>query len=438
MRVLGLMTGTSVDAVDYALVSFFDREGETDQPWTLRARIEAAGERAWPADLRARLTRLITDPATASLPRLIELDAEVGTFLGAVARAVCREGGAERLDGAARMDGASHVDLIVCPGQTVFHHVQGAATLGTLALGNPARVHDDTGIPVLSHVRDADIAAGGTGAPLAPILDALLAGDTGGCFVNIGGIANLTVVPACSTAEGTHALTEAPHPATGPTSVPLPLGAGIIAGDTGPGNALIDAAVFTRTGHVVDEGGALAASGKIHGPLLEALLADPYFTLGFPKSTGREHFGPALLQETARQIGLELDDLPTPDLLATLTELTARSIALAIQDAAPEHTPIHLTGGGAKNTHLVSRLTTLLHPREVRTGPVGGIDPDTKEAVLMALIGYLSASGLSAALPSATGARVPALLGSLTPATGLAARQTPTTLPRHLTVEDCS
>lgn len=398
MRVLGLMTGTSVDAVDYALVNLDDRDAAADRPWTLRARIEAAGEASWPGDLRARLTRLILDPGAESLPGLIELDAEVGTFLGTVARAVCREAG--------------RVDLIVCPGQTIFHHTGGGRTLGTLALGNPARVHHETGVPVLSHVRDADIAAGGTGAPLAPILDALLAGNTGGCFVNIGGIANLTAVSA--------------------------LGAGIIAGDTGPGNALIDAAALARTGHPVDEGGALAASGQIHGPLLTALLADPYFARGFPKSTGRERFGPALVDEAARRIDLVLDDLPAPDLLATLTELTARSIARAIQDAAPGHAEVHLTGGGAKNTHLVSRLTALLHPRAVRTGRIGGVDPDAKEAVLMALIGYLSASGLPAALPSATGAHTPALLGSLTPATGLAARQTPTTLPHHLTVEDRS
>ncbi len=402
MRILGLMTGTSVDSADFALVDF-TRDGDT-----LHARIAASGERPWPSALRLRVLEAVTRADVPSLAALTLLDAEVGEFLGSVVNDV-------------RMSHAragAPIDLVVSPGQTLFHNVDQGRTLATLAIGDSSRIHATTGIPTLGTVRSADIARGGTGAPLAPLLDRLLLGPEGGCAINIGGIANATM---CI-----------------PQTVGTRKEPALRAGDTGPGNGLIDAAAAERTGTACDTDGALAAAGQVHAPLLAALLSDPYFALPFPKSTGREYFSPAWLAARAGGAHVDLGSLCTEDLLATLTELTVRALADTLTREAG-HEPqarLHVTGGGAHNPTLMARIKSLLPACTVETGPVGGLDPDIKEAFLMALIGYFSAHGLPGALPDATGAHSPAVLGQLTPPHALRNVPLSYAAPRQLLVED--
>lgn len=389
VRVLGLMTGTSADGIDLCVVNF---SPAADDPSDLEARVVAVGECTWPNDLREAIVSAVTSAPRIHFAQLIDLDAHIGSFIGAA----CSEFLAEH---------GESVDLIVSPGQTVYHHVEAGSTRGTLALGNAARIHAATGAPVLTHVRDADIALGGTGAPLAPILDALLASEPA-VLVNIGGIANFSAV--------------------GPVSAPR-------AGDTGPGNALMDAVCQARTGDPFDADGRRAASGSVIPELLHAMLQDPYFSLPFPKSTGREYFSPAWLEQVALGTDITLTESCTNDVLATLAELSAVSIAEAVAPEDPK-APIHLTGGGARNRFLVERIRHHLAGRDVRTGPVHNVDPDSKEAFLMALIGYLSVHGLPSSIPSTTGAHSRAVLGSLTPPTAFA-HASRAVLPRRLTVE---
>lgn len=204
------------------------------------------------------------------------------------------------------------------------------------------------------------------------------------------------------------------------------------AGDTGPGNGLIDLVCRDRLAERFDVDGRLASTGRIRTSLLAALLSDPYFALPLPKSTGREYFSRAWLETRARTAGIDLGSCSTEDLLATITELTAVSIAETVGALPPA--PVHVTGGGAKNRTLMARLSAHLPERELRTGPIGGVDPDAKEAFLMALIGYLSAHGLPASLPHTTGATSSAVLGSLTPPTSFSFASR-ATMPRRLTVE---
>ena len=234
MRILGLMTGTSVDSADFALVDF-SRDGDV-----LHARVKNSGEHPWPEALRGRVLEAVTSASVPSLAELTLLDAHVGEFLAGVVTSVrndARERGSD-----------TPLDLVVSPGQTLFHNVEGGRTLATLAIGDASRVHAATGIAALSTVRSADIARGGTGAPLAPLLDQLLLGPNGGCAVNIGGIANATL---CTPA------------AVGPTAPPL-----VRAGDTGPGNGLIDATAALRTGTACDTDGARAAAGRVDDTLI--------------------------------------------------------------------------------------------------------------------------------------------------------------------------
>lgn len=403
MRILGLMTGTSVDSADFAVVDF-THEGDT-----LHARIADSGEKPWPRELRSRVLDAVTRAEVPSLASLTLLDAEVGEFLAGVVGDV-----RDRIS----IGTDTPIDLVVSPGQTLFHNVEKGRTLATLAIGDPSRIHTATDIPTLGTVRNADIARGGTGAPLAPLLDRLLLGPEGGCAVNIGGIANATMC----------------FPATvGTAGIPK-----LRAGDTGPGNGLIDAVAAERTGTACDTDGALAKAGNVHEQLLQALLADPYFALPFPKSTGREYFSPTWLAARAREAHVDLAALSTEDVLATLTELTARALADALtrEAQAEPQMRLHITGGGAHNPTLMTRIAKLLPACTVETGPLGGLDPDIKEAFLMALIGYFSAHGLPGALTDATGAYSPAVLGQLTPPSALRDVPLLKEAPRQLLVED--
>ena len=250
----------------------------------------------------------------------------------------------------------------------------------------PAWIAEHTGIPVVSDFRARDVAAGGQGAPLVSIVDVMwLRGRPGvAVALNLGGIANITIA----------------------TGVAKP-----IAFDTGPANALIDAAVHDVTGGrlAFDADGTMAARGRVHEPLLGRLLAEPYYALPAPKTTGKELFHLAYLH--AAMAGL--DPVAPEDLVATVTTLTARTVADAVMGSSA--TEVIVSGGGTRNATLMSLLAGALGSVPVRTSDELGLPSAAKEAYAFAVLGFLTVHGLPGTVPSCTGAHHPSVLGSLTP-----------------------
>ncbi len=364
MRVVGLMSGTSYDGIDVAAAEF-RQDGEVLVLETL-----GAASVPYPDRLRAGIAAVLP-PARSTVGQLCRLDTELGQ---AYARAAQR--GLELCDGPA--------DLIVSPGQTVYHWVADGRALGTLQLGQPAWIAAATGLPVLSDLRSADIAQGGQGAPLVPAFDALLLppAATPRAALNLGGIANLTVINP----DGT-----------------------VLGYDTGPANALIDAAATELLELPYDPGGRHAASGQVHAELLAELLDEPYYAAPAPKSTGKELFHAEYLWQR-----LAGRDLAVDDVLATVTELTARVVVAEL--ARHRVTQVVVAGGGVRNPVLLGRIRTLAGTGcELRSIEESGVPADAKEAYAFALLGYLSWHGLPGAVPSATGARAAAVLGRFTP-----------------------
>ncbi|WP_414940884.1 anhydro-N-acetylmuramic acid kinase [Amycolatopsis sp. cmx-11-51] len=379
VRVIGLISGTSIDGIDVAAADL-RAHGDTVVLSPL-GRLEVP----YPEALReALLDALPPNPCSAG--QLTKLDTLVGQAFGEAAAR-----GIEELAG-------GEADVVASLGQTVFHWVEDGAARGTLQLGNPAWIAERTGLPVVADLRARDVAAGGHGAPLASTLDALWLRDMTAfgpvAALNIGGIANITVVPA----DGD-----------------------VLAYDTGPGNALMDVAAHRATGKRADIDGALAMRGRIRPDLLAKLLLDPYYAATPPKSTGKELFHGSYL-DTA------LDGLPpvgAEDLLATLTELTAVTIAAACRRHSVA--TLIVSGGGADNPALMASLARNLPGTALKTSDDHGLPRAGKEAYLTILLGWLTFSGVPGNLPSATGARGDRLLGSITPGAG------PLRLPAPLT-----
>ncbi len=416
MTVIGLMSGTSVDGIDTIAVHF---TRTPDNPGTLHGTLLYTGEAAWAPEVRARLLDALP-PAQAGVGEIAALNSLVGEAFGQAAVAVQRDLAAV----------GQRVDLVVSHGQTMFHGARADGTVETtLQIGDPSRIAAATGCPVVHDLRSADVAAGGQGAPLVPILDSLLvaglsgsgadgeieggAGSTGStALLNIGGIANVTVVGA----DGRIAAI----------------------GDTGPGNALLDAAVREATGEPCDRDAAIARTGQITPELLAALLADPLYTLPLPRSTGREYFDARYVQRMADAHAVPLP--PLPDLLATLVELTAVSIARALDpQAAPDYPAtaptlsgpqpavpdrLLVSGGGLRNPLLMERIAAHLPHTQIGSADHLGVPSDAKEALLVALLGWLSVQGLPGVPLTqegapATGAHTAQVLGSLTPPVAL-------------------
>lgn len=365
MIVVGLSSGTSVDGIDAAAADLRLNGGT--------AQLRPLGYRG--TDYDAGLRSAIVDalpPAATRLQQVCTLHADVGRAFAAAAE----EAVAQLCAGTA--------DLIVSHGQTLYHAVDddGRVT-GTLQVGEPAWVAERTGLPVVSDLRARDIAAGGQGAPLASTFDTLLLGgrETPAAAVNLGGIANVTVVD--------------PH------TPPL-------AYDTGPGNALIDAAteLASRGEEPYDIDGRRAAAGRVDGQLLAELLDEPYYRRAAPKSTGKELFNHTYLRERA---GTVVDD----DLVATATALTARTVADACRAHAVE--AVFVSGGGTHNATLMQMLAGELDGVAVTTTDALGIPVDAKEAYLFALLGFMTWHGVPSTVPSCTGAARPTVVGRITP-----------------------
>ncbi|ADL45163.1 anhydro-N-acetylmuramic acid kinase [Micromonospora aurantiaca] len=385
MRIVGLMSGTSYDGVD-VVAAEFTADGDT-----LRLRPLGHRELAYPDDLRAEIGALLP-PAATTIEAVCRLDNRLGEVFAEAAAA-----GVELAGGTA--------DAVVSPGQTVFHWVEDGRVRGTLQLGAPARVAARVGVPVLHDLRSADVAAGGQGAPLVPAFDALLLDPEAGAraALNLGGIANLTVV--------------AP-------------GAPVLGYDVGPANALLDAAARRFLDRPCDVDGARAAAGRVHAALLARLLAEPYYAAPPPKSTGKELFHGGYLDAALAALG---EPVAADDVLATLTELTARTVA----GACDRHrvTEVVAAGGGVRNPTLRARLAALGAGRwRLRTTDELGVPAQAKEAYAFALLGWLSWHGLPGAVPSVTGASRAAVLGSWTPAGPSVAAPRPPA-PRRLVVD---
>ncbi len=369
LRTIGMISGTSHDAIEAVLVEL-SRAG-TRLVADLRGHMSVP----YPTAVRDALLAVLP-PARTTAAALCALDARVGQcFAGVAADLVHRHPG-------------GRPDLVCSHGQTVYHWVDGGRALGTLQLGQAAWIAERTGATVVSDVRIRDIAAGGQGAPLASLLDVLLFGShpsrvTGA--LNLGGIANVTVV--------------------GPVRDP-------VAFDIGPANALIDAAAGWLAAGAVDrdEDGRGAARGSVDAELLASLLHDPYYAAPPPKSTGKEHFHLGHVQQHLGGRRLAPDDL-----LATLTELTARTVADALVRHGVER--LVVSGGGTRNPTLMAALSRHLPGVSLERLDSLGVDEAAKEALLMAVIGYLTVHGWAGTLPSCTGARHPTVLGAVTPGT---------------------
>ncbi len=361
---IGLMSGTSLDGVDAALVEF-DHRGPP--------RLLAAHAEAMPPALRAELHAL-AHAEDDRLERVARADNRIARLFAHAAGALLEAAGVA----------PAAVRAIGSHGQTVRHAPDGDEPY-TVQLGNPSLLAELAGITVVADFRRRDLAAGGQGAPLAPAFHAAFFGTPSHALgvVNIGGIANLSVLDA----EG-----------------------GVHGFDTGPGNVLLDTWAAVHLDRPIDHGGDWAASGCPIGTLLERMLGEPYFAAPAPKSTGRELFNRDWLD---RQLA-GLDPVPAPcDVQATLVELSAHSIALTARAASV--TELLVCGGGVHNAALMARLAQLAGCPVVSTA-ARGVDPDYLEAIGFAWLARQTLAGLPGNLPAATGAKGPRILGGIYPA----------------------
>lgn len=380
MVTAGIMTGTSLDGVDVALVDV------TGSGRELRLEVLHHQVVPLPADMKADLESAMgaapgNNPAPASV--IGSLDARLAALYATCTRAALREAGQpiERLG------------LVGSHGQTLWH-APDAEPPYTLQVGNPSMLAHLLGVPVVGDFRSGDVALGGQGAPLVPYVDWCLYTHPTEyrILLNLGGIANMTLLPPNAERHAVKAF------------------------DTGPANRLIDGAMQRLFDLPFDEGGARAASGRPDETLLAAWLDHPWFHLAPPKSTGRELFSDAYLDERlaeARAAGLS----PT-DSVATLTALTVRSIADAIREHAPGADRMYISGGGAHNTAILDGLrqaSTENGTRPVRVSPLSdlGVDVDAKEAVCFAVLAHEAWHGVATGMPSVTGARGTAFQGVL-------------------------
>jgi anhydro-N-acetylmuramic acid kinase len=387
MIVAGVMSGTSADGIDVALVRI--APGKDNIP---RLKVLGHAEFPYPEAIREAVLRAAANQSTVA--ETSQLSWRLGElYSDAIAHTAARFG--------------VRPALVGLHGQTIYHQAApqlfaGSSVRATLQIGEPAVLRERLQLPVISDFRAADLAAGGQGAPLVPMLDfaAFRSKTRNRVLLNLGGIANLTAIPAAGAL------------------------ADVLAFDTGPANMVIDAMMLQLFGRGFDCGGTSAERGKVLPAIVEELLRDPYFAAPPPKSCGREQFGAPFaarlhalcVAASARRV----------DIMATASELTVRSIFDAygrfcwthLGQRAPlaRATDLIVAGGGTRNEHLMRRLRTLFTPLGVKvlTSDEAGIASQAKEAVAFALLAWLSFHGLPGNVPSATGASRPVVLGKLT------------------------
>ena len=359
---IGLISGTSADGIDAALVRF-----EQSTPKLVHALTHP-----WPDALRTQILRVAQGEATLDLDEYGHLDVAIGHVFAESAQELLKQ---------SRTSSVS-VRAIGSHGQTIRHRPTGDFPF-TLQIGDASVIAERSDIDVVADFRRADIAAGGQGAPLLPAVHAMLLAKLGHTRVvlNLGGIANITVLSA---------------------------NGDVLGFDTGPANGLLDAWCLRHRGEAFDRDGAFAASGRVDEPLLATLLHDPYFALPPPKSTGREHFHLAWLDAQ-----LSSTTRSPADVQATLLELTARSVVNAITQHAPDASDVLMCGGGVHNSVLVRRLGALLQPRVLRSTADFGVDPDYLEATAFAWLARQRLLGLPGNLPAVTGASGLRVLGAI-------------------------
>ena len=358
---VGLMSGTSMDGIDAALVEFDESS----------LNILHTHEFDYPSGLREQLLAAITIPLDQPIDNVTELNTATGECFRDAALQLLRQAGVSAKD----------VIAIGSHGQTLRHQPDAEIPF-SLQIADAQLIADSTGIPTIADFRSADIAAGGQGAPLAPYFHEWLFRTPGKtrCVLNVGGVANVTVI---ADSEDT------------------------IGFDTGPGNSLMDAWIRLHRSEKFDQDGAWAANGNVDDELLEQFLADPYFAFAPPKSTGFEHFNLEWIQ------GHDLGAAAPADVQATLCELSAVTIADAIIDYAPAASDVLVCGGGAHNPTLMRQLATRLSDIDVKPSSDAGLDPDWVEAAAFAWLAMRHRRNLPGNLPSVTGASESVVLGRL-------------------------
>lgn len=362
---IGMLSGTSRDGVDTVLVRF-------NEGWP---EIIASLCVAYPEELAETLRIMILRRRRPGEDEMALADQELAEFFALSAWGLLEGAGIHAKD----------VTAIGSHGQTVWHQ-PARQKPESIQLGHPQSIANLTGIPTVGYFRQADLAAGGQGAPLAPLLHGLLLKPDKGvhAIVNLGGISNVSLLDA---------------------------GGGITGYDTGPGNCLLDTWIKKHKGSDFDEGGHWAAGGEVDHNLLDLMLADPYFSMSSPKSTGVEYFNFYWLQGRLDERGADAVQASFRDIQATLSELTARSVAAAVADGKASH--LLVCGGGSHNLDLLHRLERLLPGTVVTTTDSRGIDPDLMEGILFAWLARERIAGRKLDTCLITGAREPVLLGEI-------------------------
>lgn len=363
---VGLLSGTSMDGIDAALLRC-----QTDKQPTLLA----THSEPFNAALRQRLLA-IAENNQSPIDEMLSLHSELAAAFSASVNQLL----------AANNISPEQVSAIGSHGQTIFHRpapLPAPFSGNTLQLGDASKIAALTGVTTVADFRHADMAYGGQGAPLAPLLHQNLFGDTAEprAVLNLGGIANLTLLPTSGEAVSGY--------------------------DTGPASTLMDSWILQHKGETFDHEGEWAASGSANKALLKNLLSDPYFALSSPKSTGTDYFNTKWLEQRMRGRAVSAVDVMT-----TLCELTARSIAESLTKNMPECQRLIVCGGGALNIHLMSRLSTLTGIKVVSSQNYG-LDPQWIEAILFGWLAYRRLAGLPGNMPSVTGASKECLLGAV-------------------------
>ncbi len=374
---IGLMSGTSMDGIDAAIVSIAEDGNEVD------ARLIEFEWYPFPKELKEELL-LMAGGNYGGTRDICLMQEKLGRLYARAAVKVCGKAGIS----------TSEIDFVGCHGQTLWH--QPVSTLylgeeirGTLQIGDPSFINEELGCPVVSDFRLRDMAAGGQGAPIVPYTEFLLyRGKEDVALLNIGGISNITIIPANCHMED------------------------VLAFDTGPGNVLIDRVVrdYTNGAASYDEGGRIAMSGNVNDGLLRHLLADDYLYRKPPKSTGREHYDDSFINDLLSFCNTE--KIEYKDVIATLARYTAECVYLNVKEFAPIFPgKLIVSGGGAHNEAIMQKLRHLFEGCKVLKAEEAGINPDAKEAVAMALLANETLKGKSNNVPSVTGAHHPVVMG---------------------------